>query len=240
MSTREDDGRRVGQAVLLLVALLVAGLLPLAGCGQDGGAEDAPADEVLAAAKAALDSTSGVTLSLTTEELPDGVDGVREATGVATHAPAFEGELTVVLKGLDVDVPVIAVDGKVWARLPFTASFAELNPADYGAPDPAQLMAPDSGLSTWLTQATGVERGDSVRQGDTVLSSYSGTLDGAVVDATIPMADEGAVFPVIFRVDDSGRLRSVVVAGPFYDSKDEVEYTIHIDDYGTTKDIEAP
>jgi hypothetical protein len=54
------------------------------------------------------------------------------------------------------------------------------------------------------------------------------------------MADEGAVFPVIFRMDDSGRLRSVVVAGPFYDSKDEVEYTIDIDDYGTTKAIEAP
>jgi len=240
MRTHKVDGRRAGHAVVLLVVLLVVALLPLAGCGSDDRAQDGPPDEVLAAAKAALDSTSGVALSLTTEEFPSGVDGVRAATGVATHAPAFEGELTVVLKGLDVDVPVIAVDGKVWAKLPFTATFAELNPADYGAPDPAQLMASDSGLSTWLTAATGVERGEPVRQGDTVLSAYSGTLSGAVVDATIPMADENADFPVTFGIDDSGRLRSVLVSGPFYDSKDEVEYTIHIDDYGTTKAIEAP
>jgi lipoprotein LprG len=240
MRTCADNGRRAGRAVDLVVVLLVAGLLTLTGCGNGGGTPDGPPAEVLAAAKTALDSTSGVTLSLTAEEFPSGVDGVREATGVATNAPAFEGELTVVLKGLDVDVPVIAVDGKVWARLPFTATFAELNPADYGAPDPAQLMASDSGISTWLTEATGVESGDSVRQGDTVLSSYRGTLGGAVVDATIPMADESADFPVTFRIDDSGRLRAVVVTGPFYDSKDEVEYTIHIDDYGTTKAIEAP
>ena len=240
MRTCEVDGRRAGHTVVLLVALLVAGLLPLAGCSNDDGAQDGPPDAVLAAAKAALDSTTGVALFLSTEEFPSGVDGVRAASGIATNAPAFEGELTVVLKGLDVDVPVIAVDGKVWAQLPFTATFTELIPADFGAPDPAQLMASDSGLSTWLTEATGVERGDSVRQGDTVLSSYSGTLSGEVVDATIPMADESADFPVTFRIDDSGRLRSVLVAGPFYDSKDEVEYTIRIDDYGTTKAIEAP
>jgi hypothetical protein len=68
MRTYEVDGRRAGHAVVLLVALLVAGLLPLAGCGNDDGAEEGPPDEVLAAAKAALDSTSGVALSLTTAE----------------------------------------------------------------------------------------------------------------------------------------------------------------------------
>ncbi|WP_460709807.1 LppX_LprAFG lipoprotein [Nocardioides dilutus] len=239
MTTPPGDGRRAGRALALLV-LLASGLLAVAGCSEDAGLGDGPPDKVLAAAKTALDETSGVSLSLTTDKLPSGVDGVREATGVATNAPAFEGELTVVLNGLDVDVPVIAVDGKVWARLPFTSSFAELNPADYGAPDPAQLMAAESGLSSWLAEATGVEKGDQVRRGDSVLSTYSGTLSGEVVDATIPMADETAEFPVTFRIDEKGLLRSVLVSGPFYGSDNNVEYTVDIDDYGTTKDIEAP
>lgn len=232
-------GRPTGAVFALFVVLLVAGLL-FTGCSDDQDPVQGPPEEVLAAAKDALGSTSGVALSLTTEELPSDVDGVLEATGVATRAPAFEGELTVSLNGLDVDVPVISVDGKVYAQLPFTASFAEVNPADYGAPDPAQLMASDTGIATWLTEATAVESGDQVRQGDTVLSTYSGTLSGQVVDASIPSADENADFPVAFRIDDAGRLRSVVISGPFYGSKGEVEYTVSLDDYGTTKDIEAP
>jgi lipoprotein LprG len=240
MRTCADNGRRAGRAVDLVVVLLVAGLLTLTGCGNGGGTPDGPPAEVLAAAKTALDSTSGVTLSLTAEEFPSGVDGVREATGVATNAPAFEGELTVVLKGLDVDVPVIAVDGKVWARLPFTATFAELNPADYGAPDPAQLMDTTTGISSWLTEATGVEEGDRVREGSAVLSSYSGTLSGEVVADSIPTADTAAAFPVTFRIDEEGTLQSVDISGPFYGGSDDVDYTVRLTDYGVEQEITRP
>lgn len=231
--TRPTAARLRGAGAALLAVLVV-------GCSDGQDSPEGPPEEVLSAAQDALDSTSGVALSLTTEELPSDVDGVLEATGIATQAPAFEGELTVSLNGLDVNVPIISVDGKVYAQLPFTASFAEVNPADYGASDPAQLMVSDTGIASWLTQAQGVESGDQVRQGDTVLSTYSGTLSGQVVDASIPSADEDADFPVVFRIDDAGRLRSVVISGPFYGSKGEVEYTVALDDYGTTKDIEAP
>ena len=136
-----------------------------------------------------------MTLSLTTQELPDDVDGVLEATGVATRAPAFDGDLVVLVNGLEVDVPVVSVDCTVWARLPFTRTFSKVNPADYGAPDPARLMEPDTGLSSWLTAATGVEEGERVRDGEVVLSTYTGTLPGRVVDASIPSADEDADVP---------------------------------------------
>lgn len=237
MTRREVRGRPGHPRALLAVAVLA---LTFAGCsGDDGGAQGTP-EEVLAAAKQALVSTSGISLSLTTDELPAGVDGILAASGVATSAPAFEGELKVSINGLDVDVPVVSVDGKVYAQLPFTASFAEVNPADYGAPDPARLMASGTGIAAWLTEATDVEGGDRVRQGESVLSSYAGTLSGQVVDASIPSADESADFPVTFLVDDSGKLRSVVISGPFYGSEGDVEYTVGLDDYGTTKDIEAP
>ena len=224
-----------------VVVSLVALVVPLAACSDAGGGEsDATPEEVLAAAKEALDETSGVTLSLNTAELPDGVDGVLEATGVATRAPAFEGDLTVVVNGLDVDVPVVSVNGKVYAKLPFTRSFAEVNPADYGAPDPAQLMDPDTGLSTWLTDATGIDEGDPVRDGELVLRSYTGSLPGEVIDASIPSADADAEFPATFQIDEDGRLRAVEISGPFYGSKGTVDYTVSVDDYGTDKDITKP
>ena len=231
MSTH--SARRAG--VTLLGVVLLG---PFAGCS--GGGVDGPTAEVLAAAKTALDETAGVTLTLSAEELPDDVDGVLDARGVATHAPAFDGDLTIVVNGLDVDVAVVSVGGTVYAQLPFTSTFAEVNPADYGAPDPAQLMDPDTGLSSWLTEATGVEKGDRVREDDAVLTSYDGTLAGTVVDSSIPSADEAADFPVSFRIDDDGRLRSVRISGPFYGPEGQVDYTVGVDDYGTERDIEAP
>jgi lipoprotein LprG len=236
-----DRVRRRARGAASLAALAALAALTLAACSDGGteGSEETPED-VLAAAKVALDETSGVTLSLTTEKLPEDVDGVLEATGVATRAPAFEGDLVVLVNGLEVDVPVVSVDSTVYARLPFTRSFAEVNPADYGAPDPARLMDPESGLSTWLTAATGVEEGDRVRDGEVVLSSYTGTLPGRVVDASIPSADEDATFPATFRIDEDGRLRSVDVSGPFYGPDGTVDYTVSVDDYGTDQDISAP
>ena len=39
-----------------------------------------------------------------------------------------------------------------------------MNPADYGAPDPARLD-PNTGLSAWLTEATGIEEAGRSREG---------------------------------------------------------------------------
>src|SRR3712207_9532808 len=57
-------------------------------------------DEALAGAKKVLDDTSGVRISLQTSKLPRSVDGVLEAEGVGTHAPAFDGTLTVLVNDL--------------------------------------------------------------------------------------------------------------------------------------------
>ena len=61
-----------------------------------------------------------------------------------------------------------------------------------------------------------------------------------MVDASIPSADANADFPVTFRIDEDGRLRSVKVSGPFYGSKGTVDYTVGVDDYGTQKNITRP
>src|SRR5436190_15983141 len=128
-----------GTRIRTLAAAVVAPALLLAtsGCsgGDDASSGDTPTD-TLAAAKKTLDDTSGVQIGLTTGQLPQGVDGVVEASGTGTHAPAFDGSIKVVVNSLNVDVPVVAVDGAVYAKLPFTTKFAEIDPSDYGAPDP--------------------------------------------------------------------------------------------------------
>ncbi len=194
----------------------------------------------MAQARTQLDETTGVSVSLTTDQLPDGVDGVLEARGVGTHAPAFKGEIEAVVSGIPATVPVVALDGTVYAKLPFFPRYEEIDPAEYGAPDPAQLMATEGGISAWLTEATGLEEGEQTRQGDAVVSTYTGTLPGEAVTSVIPSADESADFDATFEVDDDGRLVEALVTGPFYGSAGDVSYTVGLSDYGTDEEITAP
>lgn len=235
------SSRTTRRATTLAAVVLTAASTLLAGCSGSEGDEAQDPAEVLAEAKQQLDDTPGVRLSLSTEELPEGVDGVLDASGVGTHAPAFEGDIKVLFNGVSVDVPVVAVDGKVYAVIPFAGGgFDEINPDDYGAPDPAGLMDPDTGVANWLTAATEVEEDGQTRDGDQVLTDYTGTLAGEDVASVIPSADETADFPVTFSIDDDGRLVSASVSGPFYGPQGEVDYTLGISDYGTEKDITAP
>lgn len=223
-----------------LTACAVLAAVALSGCtggGEDGGQTP---EETLAAAKATLDETSGVRIELETEKLPPAVDGILSAVGVGTHAPAFEGDLRVSAGGIAVDVPVVAAQGKVSAKLPFTTEFVEVDPADYSAPDPAALMDTESGLSSLLTAAEGVEEGEQVRSGKDVLSSFTGTVPGDVVAGIIPSAGADSDFDVTFTVDDEDRLREAVLTGPFYPDAAEVTYTITFDQYDTSEDITLP
>jgi lipoprotein LprG len=223
-----------------LAACALAATLVLGGCSGEGGGDDASPEEVLAAAKTNLDETSGVRVTLSTEKLPPTVDGILSAVGIGTHDPAFEGDLKVASGGITADVPVVAAEGKVFAKLPFTTQFVEIDPAAYAAPDPARLMQPEGGLSSLLTTAEGVEEGKQVRSGEDVLSSYTGTVPGDVVAAIIPSASPDEDFDARFTVDDEDRLREAVLTGPFYPQADDVTYTITFEEYDTSRDIALP
>jgi lipoprotein LprG len=228
---------RRGVAAALLVPALLAG----AACsGSDDPADEETPEEILAAAKTTLDDTAGVELELSTEALPEGIDGLVSATGVATHSPAFEGDTELIVSDLTVKVPVVAVDGLVYAQLPFTTGFRDIDPAEYGAPDPAQLMSPETGISTWLTEATDVEEGEQVREGEVVLTTYTGTLAGEVVHQSIPSAVEDSEFAVTFRLDEDDTLRTAEVTGAFYDEGTEVEYVIDFTEYDVDQEITRP
>jgi lipoprotein LprG len=223
-----------------MIAPLVALLLVLAGCSGGSDAPERSPEDVLAAAKKNLDATPGLRIGLATEKLPPSVNGLLSAQGVATHAPAFQGSIKVAASGITADAAVVAVDDVVYAKLPFTSRFVKIDPADYGAPDPAALLKPEGGLSSLLTAATGVTAGKQVRDGKVVLSSFSGTVPGEDVASVIPSADAQAGFDATFTVDDQDRLAKAVLNGPFYPGADDVTYTITFDGYGLERDISAP
>jgi lipoprotein LprG len=236
---RHRLGGGVRTAFVAVVTAAVA-TATLTACSESGAQDEPDAAEVLLEAKQRLDATSGVELALTTQELPQGVDGVMAATGTVTRAPAFEGTLKVRANNLTADVPVVSVGGTVFAQVPFSTKMAEINPADYGAPDPALLMDPEAGLSGWLTETREPRTGKKAREGDQVLTEYSGTLPGDVVADTIPSAVESADFPVTFSVDDDGALRTVDISGPFYGAEGEVDYVVAISAYDVAADIRRP
>jgi lipoprotein LprG len=231
----------------LLAAPVVLGLAlgGLSACSDDdkGGGSDASAEEALAAAKKSLDETSGVNISLATEDLPNGVTGITSAEGTGVHPSAFEGTFKLSVSGLPADAEVIAVDGTTYAKnsllLP---DWTPIDPSDYGAPDPAKLMDPDGGFSGLLAAAEDVKAGDSVRGGEDnkeIFTEYTGTISSDAVEALIPTAEGD--FDFTYTISDDDELREAVLKGAFYgEDEGEVTYTLNLDDYGTEKEITAP
>jgi lipoprotein LprG len=213
----------------------------LAGCGGgSGGANEDPATALKTAGQKLAD-TSGVTLSLTTGDLPDGVEGVQAAAGTVTDAPAFDGTLTAVTSAGTFQVPVKSVDGTVYAKIPLTPAFAPIDPGDYGAPDPGLLTSADKGIPAILAATTDPASGDQVRGGTDnkeVLSTVTGTVPATAVANLIPGASGD--FQATYGIADNGELRQATFKGVFYSGKPSMSYTLVLTDYGTSTDIAAP
>ncbi|WP_121252749.1 LppX_LprAFG lipoprotein [Nocardioides ferulae] len=240
-SLRSSRPPRRRAALIAVVAVALAPVLVACTGDVGGGDDDRSPEEVLAAAKQTFDEADGVRITLRTDELPDGVEGLLSAEGVGTRAPAFEGSITVPIGAFEPDVPVVAVDGVVYAQLPLTTGWQEIDPAEYGAPDPAELMSPDDGFSSLLTATGDVEKGESVRGGEDnaeVLTEYTGTVPGDVVAPIIPSASGD--FEATYTVTDDDELREVVLTGAFYADADPVTYTLGFTDYGVEQEITAP
>ena len=226
------------------LVVVLATLLLLTGCtdkGSSSGTKEKSPEQALAAAKKTLDETSGVHVRLESKGLDDSTPGLVSGEGTLTKAPAFDGTIVVQIAGLKPEVPVVAVGGKVYAQLPLTTGWQEITPADYGAPDPSELMSPDHGLSSMLTATTGVTKGGTVRGGagnKEVLTSYAGTLPASSAKVIVPsvVGDVEATY----TLTDHDELRQAVLTGDFYGTGTKQTYTVTVDDYGIEKDIKAP
>ena len=234
--------RRLLRSRLLpvLTVALGAGLL-LSGCGGGGdeAAQKSPRT-VLSEAKQKFDDAASVHIALSTASTPQEGNGVLGADGTITQAPAFRGDVKVVLSGLTATVPITSVGGKVFAKLPLQTRYSQIKPGEYGAPDPADFADPDQGLSSLLTQLQGVKKKSETRNADQILTTYSGTLPGAAVKKIIPSAVASETYATTVGVDDKGFASTVKVKGPFFSGGGDVTYDLALDGYGKKVTITPP
>jgi lipoprotein LprG len=221
-------------------------LLAVSGCsggssGSSGEASRTP-QQVVDTALKTLDDTSGLSISLTTDDLPSGVTGITSATGEAAHPAAFQGTFALTVSGFPAEAEVIAVDGTTYAKnsllLP---DWTPIDPATYGAPDPTTLMTPGEGFSKLVSSTTGLKKGAATRGGEgnkEILTPYTGTVPADAVTGILPTATGD--FDVTLLVTDDDELRQVEATGVFYEGNDPLTYTIGFADYGSTPDITAP
>jgi lipoprotein LprG len=233
--------RRRAAAGAIVTALTLA--LALTGCGGDedkpaAGGDDAA--KVLAAAKKHFDDAASVHLVLSTDSKPTSGDAVLGADGTLTHQPAFDGKVKVLLSGFNADVPIISIDGKVYAKLPLTPRYATIDPSEYGAPDPAAFADTSKGISGLLLKMEGLEEEGEERVGKQVVTRYSGTLSGSLVAPIIPSADDSGTYETVVGVDEDNRMVTLEVTGEFFTGGGDETYTITFDDYDKSVKISAP
>lgn len=224
--------------------LLAVSLIACSGAeGSSGDGDDAASpQDVMTSAKAALDETSGVELSLTTaDERPDG-DFLKSAEGVITDTPAFQGTAGGRFLGFDAeDVEVRSVDGDFYVNAPIIG-WDTYDPAELCAPDPATLLDPDTGVSNVLVEATDLVAGEQRRAEDdnsVIVTPYTATVPGTAVTSILPCAP-GESFDATFTIDDEGRLRAADLTGEFFSGGGDITYTIAITAYGISQEITAP
>jgi len=233
-----------------LLALGAVLVLALAGCSDDKKSSDGgstqPGDDpvaLLTAAKKTIDEAASVHIVLTGRDLPENAQTLNSGDGVATHAPAFKGKLTVRTAGSTIDAEVVAVGSKVYAKLPFTTNFTELPPAqlaDLGAPDPAILLDPAKGLTAVLSTLKDPKIKGETRDGAKVLTEITGSVQGKSLQGIFPKAPADKDFPSTFKIDkDSKQLVSATITGPFYAGATS-SYDVTLDKYGEQVEITKP
>ncbi len=220
-------------AAVALVAL-VAG-----GCSGNGATPSSltPAQR-LGHAKHDFDRAKFIHISLNATQLPSGLPAALEnATGTGTHAPAFTGTVQV-RTGLTITAPVVAVNGTVYAKLPF-AGWSQLDPATYGAPDPARLLDPQAGVSELLVETQHPKQTGSQRSGRQVLTTITGTVPAALVHRLFPSAGSSD-FHVVYTLTSDDHLHGLTITGPFYAGHGDATYNLTLDTAAAPVTIRAP
>lgn len=226
--------------VLAAVSVAVAVGLS-AGCTDTPQAPEVSLSDRLEVARTALVQPGGLTLTLSSTDVPSDADGVSAAQGqglVDPDAPAFSGTVDATVAGISGSVEIIAIADRAWIKL-FTPDFEVADLDALNAPNPATFFDPDAGLAAFLPATTDLAAGQRRRLGDQILDQITGTLPGSLVHDLLRLGADDRSYDVTYGVDADGALRLAVIDGEFFDGAQST-YTLVIDDYGMAVDITAP
>lgn len=235
--------RRWTRRTAFVAAGAFALALSLTGCGgSSGGGSGVTTDptSALATAKTKFDAASSVHFTMSTTSKPSKGDAVLGADGTLTHQPAFEGSVKALYIGITADIPIVSVDGKVYAKLPFSSGYAKINPAEYSAPDPATFDDPAAGISGLLNKLEGAKKSGQKRDGKQIVTTFTGTLPGSPVAPIIPSASASGTYKTVVGINGDGQIVTLSVTGSFFSANGDVTYDLAFDSYGKDVTITKP
>lgn len=226
------------------VLLTTAAVLTLTACSDDGGeSEEAQPEDPTARLEAAadlLDGTSGVTFALEGSDLPDSGTVILGAEGAAVPPDALEGEIRLIFSGLPTTIPVVAVDGELYADI-LSSGFQQVDADTLGFSDPSALIDPERGVSQLLRSGSDVAAAGEVRVDSEVYDQITSTLPGDLVDQVLTITDPAAQVDATWAIDpDTGHVRQATLTGPFYDTGGDQTYTVTLSNYDEPVEISAP
>jgi lipoprotein LprG len=147
----------------------------------------------------------------------------------------------VLVAGNQVEVEVVSVGGTVYAQLPFTSGFTEVDPADFGIGDPAALLDPGAGISQLLALVEEPRLGEERRVDGEVVREVTGRIPGDVVDRLLTSQDPDQPVEARFAIaSEDAQLRRAELTGPFFSAEDDATYVVELTDYGADVEITAP
>ncbi len=221
-----------------LTAAVLAAAGVLAGCS--GGSEES-APDLLARAKTVLDEAASVHFVLGSENPPETGTALLGGEGDLARPSSFEGTLQVRAAGGSLDLEVVSVDGTVYAQLPFTTGFTEVDPGQFGFGDPGALLDPDTGISQLLAEAQEAELGEERRVDGEVVREVTAQLPGQLVADLLTSQDPEQDVSARFSVaTESGELRRAELSGPFFAAEEDATFVLELGDFGADVDITAP
>jgi LppX_LprAFG lipoprotein len=222
----------------LVAALLLAGPA-LAGCSSSEPAESAA--DLLARAKKTLDAAPSVHFTLESEGAPTTGSGVVGGEGDIARPSSFRGTLQALVSGATVDLKVVSVDGTFYAQLPFTQSYQQVDPAQFGFGDPGRLLDPETGISQLLTEAKSAKLGAEKRVDGELAREVTADLPGDLVQQILTSQDPSKPVAARFSIaTESGELRRAALTGPFFTAGDDATYTLDLSKFGADVTITAP
>ncbi len=228
----------------------LAGAVTLTGCSStDSKKPDASSSssanplQRLDAVKKVVDAAAGLHLEVTSAQVPSSVNGLLSGSGDGSHAPAFKGDLTVQIAGASAKVPVVALDAKVYAKLPIAPVFTVVDPSTFGAPDPAVLFStgPD-GLTSLLPKTQAAKLGAQQRNGAETVDVINGTLPSNAIRKVLGFGKDatGLTYDVEYQVTAKDELRQVKITGPFFEAGGKTSYLLSLTKYGTKVNVTKP
>jgi lipoprotein LprG len=192
-------------------------------------------------AKGALDATSGLHFTLSSQGTPSKGTVLVGGTGEVARPNGFKGTLKVQQSGFLVSVDVISLNGRVLLRPPLSTKYAETDPHEYGFSDPGKLLDPQSGISRLLAELTSVKSAGHDRFNGEKLTEVDVTVPGTAVADVLTSADKTQPVHGKLGITESTHvLRRAVLTGPFIDKAVQTTFTIVLDDYGAHPTISVP